>query len=625
MDARQNFYNHNRFLFRFLVGATAVFVAVVTLLWWQGRAEPPVPVENVSSLRHFSAEAAMAEVTRNYAYEAVYIHDFESYPALKALFSEPGLAQELGAGTLDTRLQEVRAALSYGSAFNRDHVYHTSYYIGNVLVRPTLSLHALLTDTATPYTALLLQTALKDLRAGVVKTEEYYDVAPPSWYFASTSPVFYPAPSFPSLVTSEAVLTFYLLATVDPAHARVYEQSAKAFASQVFTTGAHFKIDIEYAIKFAHAYYTTMQTVPEYQTLIREATAEWPAAKTDEETVAVSAPAFRFSLPDFPVRSQFSATTTLHARQAAVKDEQLEGQLRLTLVDTRLPNPRLMLYSYDITPGAQVLPAALDLTPRQEPLLSASLGYAEYVGKDTYLFLSGDLLEDEASQYTFVSKGSFWRDRSGRVSPLQEDRALTGAPVLSKSGTEFLYTAKSAAEEEVRLVSVETASKDSYRTIAPGHAPSFLSHQEVLYISSSTPYVYDLTTNQTRTVEGIATLAAGDSLRYFEDQAVLLVTRGPVADGALVPESRIETYRVEREGGEYRAVLETEIRLTDALVASAVVSPGGQYVAVALTEGTEGRRSRVLLFDIISGIIKTEIDLSSFAIHPLRIDGWTLF
>lgn len=624
MDARQNFYNHNRLLFRFLVGATVVFVGVVTLLWWQGRVEPPVPKETVSPLRHFSDVAAMAEVTRNYAYEAVYIHDFESYPTLKALFLGPGLTRELGADTLDERLEEVEKALSYGSAFNRDHVYHTSYYIGNLLVRPTLPLHTLLTDNAAPYTALLLQTALKDLRAGVVKAEEYYDVAPPSWYLASTSPVFYPTPSFPSLVTSEAVLTFYLLATVDPVHARSYEQSAKAFVSQVFTTGAHFKIDIEYAIKFAQAYFTTMQTVPEYQTLFREAALEWPIAHTDEELAVVSAPAFRFPLPDFPVSSQFSATTTLHAHHAAAKDEQLEGELRLTLVDTRLPDPRLMLYSYDIASGAQVLPSALDLTPRQQPLLSASLGYAEYVSKDTYLFLSGDVIKDESSQYTFVPKGSFWRNQSGQVTPLEGDMTSTEAPVLSTSGTEFLYTAKSS-KEEIRLVSLEPASKDSYRTIASGRSPSFLSQREVLYISSSTAYVYDLTTDQSKTVEGIATLKTGDTLRYFEDQAVLLVTRGPEVGGVLVPESRLETYFIKKDDEGYRAELAAEVRLTDAVVGSAVLSPGGRYVAVALTEGTEGRRSRVLLIDIISGIIKTEIDLASFAIHPLRIDGWTLF
>lgn len=624
MDARQNFYNHNRLLFRFLVGATAAFVGVVTLLWWQGRTEPPVPHEDVSPLRHFSAEAAMAEVTRDYAYDAVYIHDFESYPALKQLLSVPGLAHELGAETLAERLDEVRTALADGSAFNRDHVYHTSYYIGNLLVQPSLSLHALLTDHAVPYTALVLHTALKDLRSGVIKTEEHYDVAPPSWYIASTSPVFYPTPSFPSLVVSEAVLTFYILATVDPAHARSYEQSAVAFASQVFTTGAHFRIDIEYAIKFAHAYFTTMQSIPEYQELFRKAAAEWPAESSKEPIAQGQVPAFRFPLPDFPVRSQFSATTTYRASRLQANDEQLTGQLRLSLVDTRLPQLRLMLYSYDIVKGGQVLPTSLDLTPRLQPLLSSSLGYAQYVSDGTYLFLSGDLLETKPNQYTFTPQRPFWRAHAGVVSPRGENAALTEPPVLSASGLEFLYTVKSGTEEEVHLAAVEPTSQEVTR-IAPGRSPSFLTPREVVYVHSGITYVYDRTTSQSVPVEGVAKLEAEDSLRYYEDQGVLLVTRVSGTSGVLVPESRVQVYRIDRTDGKYDALLLTEVLLTDAVIGGAAVSPGGRYVAIALAEGIEGHRSRVLLYDIISGIIKAEIDLASFATHPLRIDGWTLF
>lgn len=625
MDARQNFYNHNRLLFRFLLGATAVFVAVVTLLWWQGRVEPPIPPEDVSPLRHFSVEAAMAPVTRDYAYDAVYIHDFESYPALKQLLSVPGLAHELGADTLNSRLDEVRTALMRGTTFNRDHVYHTSYYIGNLLVRPSLSLHALLTDHTAPRTAVLLQIALKDLRSGVIKTEEHYDVAPPSWYIASTSPVFYPTPSFPSLVVSEAVLALYILATVDPAHARSYEQSALAFASQVYTTGAHFRIDIEYAIKFAHAYFTTMQSIPEYQTLFQEAAAEWTALSPDEPLARGQVPAFRFPLPDFPVPSQFSASTTYRASRVEVNDERLGGQLRLSLIDTRLPEPRLMLYSYDVVGGKQVLPIALDLTPRQHPVLSSSLGYAEYVSEDTYLFLSGEVLEREPNEYTFLVQRPFWRDHAGTVTPRGEVATLTEPPVLSASGLEFLYTVKSATGDEVRLVPVEATDHDGARTVAQGRSPSFLTPREVLYVGSSTAYVYDRTTSQSVPVRGVAKLEAEDSLRYFEEQGVLLVTRVAEAGGTLVPESQVQLYRINRTDEGYDAVLLTEVSLTDAVIGGAALSPGGRYVAIALTEGTEGHRSRVLLYDIISGIIKAEIDLASFATHPLRIDGWTLF
>ncbi len=629
MDARQNFYNHNRLLFRFLVLSTIVFIGIVTLLWWQEAQEGEHVPASVGTLRHFSAEAAMAEVTSAYAYDARHIHDPESYPELAAAFFNPVLQRELGETTLEERLAEVVAARSSDTVVGRSHVYHTSYYVGNLLIAPGKTVHSLLVDESRGRTALLLETALADLRAGIIKIQQHYDVAPPTWYLgATTSAVFYPTPSFPSLTVSEASLVLYLLAKLGPDQARLYEYATRVFASQAFATGEYFHSDIEYAIKLAEIYATLIYAEPGYQDLIVQAAKEWGAEEADTTQVVSWPVVHDFYIPEFPIPSQFAYTVDGEYLNPMVDvDEELHGRLRLTLVDTRLPQSTVRLYEYDLAGAGLILPYALELIPRQFPELGSSLGYADYISTTEYVFLSGSTRPHSHSGYELASSSLFWRaEGKNPVKISVDDSEIAGRPVHNSAGTQVLLPVVTrAGGAEIKLIELG-ATRSEPVTAARGYSPSFIDSDTWAYIRSGSAYTYSVLTDTEMLLQGLPVLTEQGRMHYDVTQKVLVVTDTVARDTSLVPESTVQVYTIAKgEADEYQATLLHTLTLTDAVVEQAVLSPGGRYGAISLTEGTSGRRPRVLLYDTNSGIIKKEIDLSSFAPVPIELDGWTLF
>jgi hypothetical protein len=637
MDARQNFYNHNRLLFRFLVLATLVFVGIVGLVSWQEAHRVRPVSETISSLRHFSTEAAVAESTRNYAYDAKHIHDLEAYGDLVEVFFAPTLHTELGETTLEKRLSEVAEAVVDGTQFGREHVYHTSYYVGNLLVLPQLSLHELLTTAALPNTAILLETALADLRAGAVKIQNHYDVAPPTWYkgAASTSPLFYPTPSFPSLTMSEAALVFYILATVDQNQARVYEHQAKVFASQVFTSGAHFWLDVEYAILLANEYIKIMQDLPPYQELFSKAAAEWSTDKVTRGEVGLENIPYDFTFPEFPVRSEFSLDVVGDITDlTAERPEELLGTLRLTLVDNRLPQPTLKLYTYDIAGQGQVLPFALDLTARQFPGLMSSVGFAQFLDTDNYLFLSGVATADSKAGYDLASTSVYWRN--SKVTPVilepvpQESYGVSDV-VLRNSGEEFLFVPIRFASNKSVIMRAELDSLYTAKVteVAKGSSADYVGENNIVYLRDGQVYYADLKTGKESVLEGLSdtTLSSGSftDLKYHPEHKVLVLTTNKYSAGQEVWKSTVFIYSIAEIDGGLMAKEEMVVTLTDAKASSVLLSPGGNYLAIALTKGWGDRQGAVLLYDIKNGIISKEIDLSPFAPAPIELDGWTLF
>ncbi len=627
MDARQNFYNHNLYLFRFLVGSTVAFVGVIMLLWWQERAEHSVEVAPRPTLRHFSTEAAMADVTRDYAFGARYIHDIEVYPELRKVFFEADVASKLSESTLAKRLSEVESVRSLATAFEQDHVYHTSYYIGNLLVLPDQPLHTLLLEQSVPKTALLIDTALADVRAGVVKLQQYYDVAPPSWYLTpGAGALFYPTPSFPSLTVSEAAIVFYLLATVDPTHARHYERSLSVFADQVWRTGVHFRLDIEYALRLAALYVEIMRGVPEYQVLISSALDEWGNQLGDGAEGGMTWSTSEFIAPDFPVPSQFAVSADALEEFAIDGTEPLVGQLHLTLTDTRLDPPLTRLYAYDLEGTSRVLPVALDLTKRQYPELNTAHGYAAYLSAQQYFFISGEMVaEPGQGSHQLASSSLFWR--AGQTVKRVETPFSVAAQRLavSRSGEEVLFSRESDqdAAGEVWRASLREGSSLPEK-VAVGRSPSYHAEDAVIVVREGSVYRIDLKTSHESKVSGIPTLSERGFASYDEVQHTLLVADVTLDPTTLVPHSTVALYDLSDRGGEYDGDLLYMVRLTDAMVSSALLSPGGRYLALTVGEGEQQRQPRVLLFDIFNGIITKEIDLTPFAREPLRLDGWTL-
>lgn len=654
MDAELKFYRHNRLLLRFLIIVSVVFFVVIVLNYW-GNKNQAIPTETKSSfIQHFSDKEAVANVTLGYKNGAKYITDIESYPEIKQLFFTEPISTYIDENQLKLALAEVNEAVKLATESSTTSVNSTSYYIGNLFILPGLALHNLLLETKRPYTTELIETALADVRAGVVKIQDHFDSAPPNFYNpALKSTVYFPTPSFPSLTVTEVATVFYVLSKIDQAHARFYEQQLKDYASQVFSTGANFKIDIVYALKLAQIYDTIRQTIPAYVDLQKRAQAEW--TKTPEVAYQTNIrPTFNFRVAGFsyPTKQQFTDTENW-GYKPFYRDEDLSGDLRLTLVDNRLTPKVAKLYQYNFLDNS-LLPLAIDLRSKEFPVLKSSVGMAHYYANNDYRFLTGDLNSDLNWVRGFINARPIKREGS-KVEDLKQTipaKSAVSDIFFAKDDKEVLVVENMSAQQTSTIGKYLPASGDepAYIDTFRGLSGSYFSSTTAVFVSSSGEVmIYDLARGYKTPIKDIPKKSEGAvkrQVQFFKDQGILILVDEIIDYRNLVPKTEISFYQIERdvdnkkqvdaklanrpdqqlveyfEGGEYQAYKKYQTSLTDTEVSDVELSPAGRYLAISLTTSLNQSEPKVLIFDIVSGIIKTEIDLSAFDPSAVWLDQW---
>ncbi len=634
MDAQLKFYNQNRLLFRFLLFFTLLFVVMLSLLLWFGRnSAVPVVVEE-TVIKKFSQYASPAEATKVYEYGAKYIHDIEAYPTIKDLFFSQPILPLVEEEEFKLALEEVYLARQNGTDFGSIHVYNTSYYIGNLLVLPDLALHTLLLSKSRPYTTNLLEMALADVRSGVIKIQNYFDVAPPTFYNASSSGLLYfPTPSFPSLTVTEVATVLNVLANIDPVHARFYEAQLKQFASQTFATGANFKVDIEFALKLAENYISIMKTIPAYQELFAEAKTEWEEIMVVDTTATAPELIYDFRLDDFPYES---ALTILPDKESTYSplypNEDLDGELKLSLVDERLPKPVLRMYEYDFKHN-DLLPFGIDLQPRKFPQLASSFGLSRYIDQDTYLFFSGDYSGGIEAKAGFKNPQALLRDQDQMWNlELLKDNQSSNLEqiVLAKDGTTIFFTTAEINSEtglKEQIINKTTLSGNrvvDVERLGVGSSPSLVGTSTLIFVRNGEIFQLDLLTKNETILPGINPVTVDlleRKISYFNEQAVLLVVDTFIDRQSLIPTTKVFLYTL--RGSEATHLYQATF--SDLVVADTKLSPAGRYLALVATETLSRHSPKLLIFDIMNGIIKKEVDLSSFSPRSLFIDEWTFF
>lgn len=624
MDDQFKFYKHNQYLVRFLVAATVVFFGIVTLLWWQERQSPPPSSAPVTVIQKFSTTAAVSEITQAYPFEAAYIHDVEAVGSISRVFFEQVIPELVHEDMHTQSLAEVRAALLYNTDFGMSHVYNTSYYIGNLLIAPRFTLHELLEPTDRPYTTVLLKAALADIRAGVVKIQNYHDVAPPTFYNATrTTALYFPTPSFPSLTVSEAAMVFYILAAIDTHNARLYEHMLQAYAAQVFASGVHFRVDIDYALHLVGEYFAEMRTIPEYQGLLVAARAEWQNSPAYELLETEDQRPFTFAVPNFPYDAvETKIQFTNNGYKTAYDTEILSGGIRLSLLDTRLTPSTVRMYNYD-PELAVLLPIELDVQSRNFPELGTSVGLARCITEHSYLTLSGEYSSPVATYPTFGVGQVFVRDKNesslkSRTPELTEVLDWTVSP----QGCETMAVATRSHTADPDTISIVNNDEEQEQII--GTAPFFISSSTLGFLRVREVYLKDLPSGTERVVSGIlesGVLDSERSLAYFSEQGILTVLDRYLDPASLVPTSVVRLYTIEAD----KATIVYEGVFTDYYLQSVTLSPAGHYLAMTATIAGQDRNPQLLIFDINNGIIKKEVDLSAFSPRGLFLDGWTFF
>ncbi|MEZ4195342.1 MAG: hypothetical protein R3B53_03050 [Candidatus Paceibacterota bacterium] len=376
----------NKLLMRFLVAASVVFLAVVAITFWRQQNKPVVvtPVSS-SQVVNFYDLASTSDITQAYAFNSKVIHDLESYPDIKSLFFSARTNFIKDDNERLKALTRIKEAQKDTTDFSDKHVYHTSYYVGNVLVLPDLTLHELLLKKERPGTSVLLETALADVRSGVVKLQDYFNQPTPSQLDETiTSQLYFKTPSFPNLTTAEVLTVLYLLAEVDPLNSRLYEMHAHQYIGHVLQSGGVFDFDVEYAVNLVAVYYQIFKQNEYYQGLIETAKSEWLDSTVATGTLALSP---KYELVGFPHQSSFSIVANNYDYK--VPAEELTGSLMLSLIDERLPSPHSTLYEYNFK-SEDLLPSATSLNKRQFPALGVNVGFASYASLHRYVFVSGE-------------------------------------------------------------------------------------------------------------------------------------------------------------------------------------------------------------------------------------------
>ena len=621
--------------FKFLAITTILFVVIAGIIFLPQREDVNLPVVDEERAKHFSDRSEKSSLVETYAYGAKYIHDIEAYPEIKDLFFNTSFPQLTDKNKIDEALAEVKAEKSLLDDFGKTHVYSTSYYIGNLLISPDLTLHAVLADGGKPNTSILLDSALSDVRSGVVKVQNYYDVAPPFYYDeAYAGAVYFPAASFPSLTVAEVGIVLYLLAEIDPINARLYEQFLLQYTNQVLASGANFYIDIDYALKMASAYHGIIKNNPEYENLLEQAKGEW---KDTEKISLVNYFETKFPLNKFPYESRFEILKpTINIYKKANNNEKLSGEIKLSLIDNRLPDSFGRLYSYNLT-DASLLPFAVDLYGRKFPILEEVVTSFAGTSQDKYFFVSGNKSKASESRKTFYENSQIFYWTGENVLSLDTDsvksRYVQTNLKLNRDQDRLLYNQFLLEQTEnpdswdIKLDKLMQGKSLNSEVIARGASPVLvLAGEEVLFWRENSIWQVNISSGLEQKVitfpvqNGLTKVV---NLDYLEDTKTLVVSHTYLELDTLVPRTGLSIYKLEKSVGKELLAKKTyEFEIKDATVASVKQSPGGSYLALLVNESIGERKAQLLIFNIKSGIVEKDLDLLPYSHKAMKIDGW---
>jgi len=634
----QNYHpaQYNSLLLRFLVAATVVFALIALLLYLkQGGEDKSVSKEQVNIDLRFSALAGLQETILGYRDGAEVLFDIESYPEVQALFFSSPI--DFSIEKTKMRLEEVKNEQVKSDDFAKSHVYHTSYYIGNLLVRADETLDGLLQSKARPQTTLLLETFLADVRAGTLALQIYFDQATPAQHNpALGGALYFTQPSFPSLTVAEAAAVLYLLADLDPKNAAFYEHSLHQYLNQTFATGAHFRIDMEYALQLVAIYFARIQEEPTYLALKEMAALEWNSSEPIEVTLRVVTP--QFVVVGFPVSTNPQAIVTGEGYMLVDTDEILEGQLRLSLIDLRLPNLVSTLYEYEFG-NAQILPITSQFIPRNYSNLEASSYFARYEGAAEYLFLTGPQPTVQGLTPLPLSPARIVSRTQNTIDLVVGDKTDTTFrlwPERSRDKTFLLYTeadrrSELSKEQATGTAKVVNAENELVKEIFNTRAATFIgSGTRVAYLRGDSILVSPVRgtdpESTVATVERpVRAFGFTDGLKYLPDANILLYFKSYSDENSAESRSEIILFAINEAAGIIKLGEISRLTMTDVAVSSVALSPGLRYLAVTQAGDFSQAKRGVLIFDTISGIIKKDIPLTSFAAPSLHLDAWTLF
>ncbi len=626
----------NNLLLKFLVLATIFFIVLVGILFWQQRKVTIIPITDEQTIVHFSDKVESPSVTEAYVYGAKYIHDIEAYPEIKNLFFTATFPQLTDKNKITEALAEIKAENVMQDEFGKTHVYSTSYYIGNLLILPDLTLYATLVDDKKHNTSILLDTALADLRSGVAKIQNFYDVAPPAYYdnkYAGAS--YFSTASFPSLTVAETGIVLYLLAEIDPINARLYEQSLHQYANQVLASGANFYLDIEYALYLASAYFSIMKENPDYKNLLQLAKEEWKGTK---KFSLVNYSEIKFPLNNFPYENHFAIIKPkINTYKSLNVNEKLSGILTLSLVDNRLPDSVGKLYHYNLT-DKTLLPFAVDLQGRKFASLGKVVANFAGAGQDKYFFVSGDRPRASEARTNFFAESQILYREGNSVIPLngqsdQVQKKIQKNLELSPGQDRLLYNQFTLAQKsnsdswDIKLDKLTQGKLLKGEVIARGASPVMaLADESVLFWREGS--VWQVNTNSGFEQKVIALAERNGmyektNLDYLEGNKTLVVSRSYLEPEILEPKTELSIHKIEKSGEENLVTKKVyEIEIKDATVLSVKQSPGGNYLAVLVNETMGERKPSLLIFDINNGIIKIELDLKPYSNKAMTIDEW---
>lgn len=626
----------NDLLLKFLLIATVFFIVLVGILFWQQREVPTVAVTEEHAIIHFSDRSEPTSVTAAYLYGSKYIHDIEAYPQIRDLFFNVSFPELTDKNKIAESLAEVKVEKASEDEFGKVHVYSTSYYIGNLLISPDLTLHTLLANGTKPKTSIVLDSALSDVRSGVIKIQNFFDVAPPSYYDeAFVGAVYFPTASFPSLTVAEAGIVLYLLAELDPVNARLYEQFLHQYANQVLASGANFYQDIKYSLNLASAYLDIIKENSDYQNLLEDAREEWVDTK---KVSLANYTKIKFPLNKFPYESRYEILKPkVNSFKSIDSNEKLGGDLMLSLVDNRLPEPSGKLYSYSLTSDS-LLPFAVDLHGRKFNFLKEAVASFAGVDQNKYFFATGDKpIASEAGNTFFAGSQVFYRE-GDEVVPFSGSNESNTNKIQSNLQlspghdrllyNELLWEQKSNPDSwDIKLDKIVQGKLLKSEVIARGSSPVLVLGGEIVMFWRE-GNIWQVNTNTGSEQIGIVLpkidgLDKDFKLDYLEDTQTLLISRSYLELETLEPKVELTIHKLAKSKEnalEVKKLYEFEIK--DGIVLSVKQSPGGSYLAMLVKETIGERRPRLLIFDISNGIIKKELDLTPYSNKAMTIDEW---
>ncbi len=615
-----------------LVSLSVLFASYAVYVWWHGT--KPIEVEQAkTNLLNFSDVFQVADSTRDYAHGAIVIADIESDPDFKKLFltDPPPLPNET---TILYELAKVDDYMKRRTEQSAAQVLETSYYIGNFEVLPEKTLQSWLYTSNRIQTTKLLETALADIRSGVVTIQDVYDVAPPYLYapLATSSRVYFDTPSFPSLTMSEVAITALIMAKIDSANARFYELQAQKYADSVYASGANFEVDVHYAMKLAELYFLKMEESTTYQALFAAAAEEWgtDVFVASNAIIPESYPVFTFSR--FPIQDKVGVSDVMnYDYRTSYSEDEIAGSLRLSLVDTRLPEPSMRLYEFNLQQAstAQVVPIALSLQQGIAGKARQVLAFAEYSQSDPnsfYFFTGKKGMHGKIFEAGSVEIQKVENNEVSSVLTVGSlfDHILDREQVFYNDQDVFVENQHADGRSDIVRISLAAQSQNPV-IFATGTSPTVAFENTLVFVGGDQSIqARDITSTKQIVVDGVSVPERPNSkrqLRYVAQHTMLIVTDTWV-DAAAVPHSMIALYTLSRAGEALVAEPRFKFTTSDMVVTSTTLSPGGRYVAFNALETLGKRNPKVLIFDTFDGIIKKEVDLRSFTATSVSIDDW---